>query len=293
MSGRRRAYRIGAAIAAGMAAVVTSIVWSRVAAARSHRRRLVDGEIRELRSLWAWVGECRIHARASTGSAMPGSLPVVLVHGFGVSSSYFVPTAERLAPEFSVYAPDLPGHGRSDTPREPLDIPQLADSLIAWMDAIGLPRASLVGNSMGCQIAVDAAVRYPDRVDRLVLVGPAGDPAGRSVGEQFRRLLVGGLYERVSLNRLLVKDYCRMGWRLRPEFCFMLGNRIETKLPLVTVPVMFVRGEKDTIAPQRWIDQAARLAGAERCAVIAGWGHAVNYSAAPQLVDAVAPFLRE
>lgn len=85
----------------------------------------------------------------------------VLVHGFGMSSSYFVPTAERLGTRFAVYAPDLPGHGGSDTPRDALDVPQFADALIAWMNGVGIERTSLVGHSFGGQIAVDAAVHYP------------------------------------------------------------------------------------------------------------------------------------
>lgn len=281
------------AVAAGVVVLRIAITWIRVSAARERRRQLRCGEIRELESHWTTVGGCRIHARASVAAKDVHAVPVVLVHGFGVSSSYFVPTAERLAAEFAVYAPDLPGHGKSDTPTEPLDIPRLADCLIAWMDALGLQRVSLVGNSMGCQIVVDAAVRYPDRIDKLVLIGPASDPAGRTVAEQFRRLVAGGPYERPSLHKLLFVDYARMGRRLIPEFRSMLRDRIEEKLPRVTHPVMLVRGEKDPIVPQRWVDEAARLVGAERVVVIPRWGHAVNYSAARQLAAAISSFLKE
>lgn len=281
-----------AAVAAGVAALGAVATWRRKSIAHERRRQLCRGEIRELKSLRTAVGGCRIHARVSQRPTGSRSAPVVLVHGFGVSSSYFVPIAERLAAEFPVYAPDLPGHGKSDSPDEPLDIPHLADCLIAWMDATGLRRVSLVGNSMGCQIAVDAAVRYPDRADRLVLIGPTSDPAGRTVAEQFRRLIAVGPYERPSLNMLLIADYARMGWRLIPEFRFMLRDRIEEKLPRVMPPVMLVRGENDAIVPQRWLDEAARLVGAERVAVVPRWGHAVNYSAARQLADAIVPFLR-
>lgn len=289
LEGYRLAITVGAlSIAAGGALVARSI-----AVARERRRQLERGEIRELTSLWAFVDGCRIYARASIAFPASQSPPVVLVHGFGISSSYFVPAAERIAANFAVYAPDLPGHGNSDTPSKPLNIPQLADALAAWMDAVGLTRVSLVGNSMGCQVAVDAAVRYPERVDRLVLIGPTADPAGRTVAEHFRRFLAGGPYERASLNKLLLADYARMGPRLLPELKFMLRNRIEEKLPFVTVPTMLVRGEKDPIAPQRWLDEAARLVKAEQVAVIPRWGHAVHYSATRECTDAITPFLYE
>lgn len=258
--------------------------------------RTFDGQcVRErqrLNNRWDIIDGCRVYARVAEGSPGPGRLPVVLVHGFGVSSSYFVPTAERLAVEFCVYAPDLPGHGKSETPQEPCDIPCFADALVGWMDAVGMRRAALVGNSMGCQIAVETAVRYPDRVDRLVLIAPTVDPAHRTVHQLFGRLLVGALYERFSLSGLIVKDYARMAWRLIPELRFMLSDRIEEKLPQVESPVMLVRGEKDPIVPRRWFDDAARLVRAQQIAVIPGWGHAVNYSAAGLLTDAIVPFLR-
>lgn len=245
-----------------------------------------------LRSLWTTVGGCRIHARIASQGVDFQRPPIVLVHGFGVSSAYLVPTAEQLADEFAVYAPDLPGHGRSDAPPKPLNVSGLAECLVEWMNAVGVARASLVGNSMGCQIAVDAALRHPDRVERLVLIGPTSDPAARSFLRLAGRLLISGPFERYSLFPILVVDYLRMGWRLVPEFRSMLQDRIEEKLPRLRVPVMMVRGGMDRVAPQPWVEQAAALCGAARPVVLPGWGHAVNYSAAPQLAKVIGPFLQ-
>jgi pimeloyl-ACP methyl ester carboxylesterase len=100
------------------------------------------------------------------------------------------------------------------------------------------------------------------------------------------------LYERRSLIWPVLKDYSRMGFRLLPELRYLLQDRIEDRLPNVQCPTMLVRGENDPLVPQRWMEQAARLVRAERVAIIPNWGHAVNYSAAEQLVDAITPFLR-
>jgi Alpha/beta hydrolase family len=81
---------------------------------RKRRRLLRAGAIRPLRSVWYNVDGLRMHARVSEGPAQPGPNPVILLHGLGVSSTYFLPAAERLASRFAVFAPDLPGHGRSD-----------------------------------------------------------------------------------------------------------------------------------------------------------------------------------
>jgi pimeloyl-ACP methyl ester carboxylesterase len=110
---------------------------------------------------------------------------VVLVHGYGVSSRYFVPLAARLAPTVRVYAPDLPGHGDSESADAPLSVPRLAAALDAWMDAWDLREAVLVGQSMGAQIATELAIRAPRRVAGLVLVAPTVDPHARSARQQI------------------------------------------------------------------------------------------------------------
>jgi 2-hydroxy-6-oxonona-2,4-dienedioate hydrolase len=276
---------------AGTAMVGAAAMWSSMANMSLRQRRLARGEIRPIGHLRNRVGEWCIYSRVALPPRPSGTPPVVLIHGLGVSGAYFVPTLERLGVRFSVYAPDLPGHGKSSTPRRPLDIHQLTDALVAWMDAVPIESACLVGNSMGSQIAVDAALRHPSRVNRLVLIGPTTDPRGRTLAQLLKRLLRDGLHERPSLSWILAKDYGHMGRRLPAEFRFMRWDPIEVKLPDVEVPTMLVRGEKDPISPQRWLEEAARLVRAKRMAVIPGVGHAVNYSSPDRLVAAIAPFL--
>ena len=96
-------------------------------------------------SKWTDVGELRIHARVTVGLADSGAPVVVLVHGVGVASPYFVPTMKQLAPHFQVFAIDLPGFGRSDKPPQTLSIAELADALAAWLQAEGLERPIVLG----------------------------------------------------------------------------------------------------------------------------------------------------
>ena len=252
---------------------------------------LQAGSIRSLESRWYQVAGIRMHARVSPDGFGADHPPVVLIHGWGVSSSYFIRAAERLACRFATLAPDLPGHGRSDSLSPVPGVEQLGEIALQWMTAAGLESASMVGHSMGCQVAIEMALRDPDRIDRLVLIAPTPDPHARSVAEQFRRLVIGGFYERLSLIIDLAKDYLRMGKRLVPEFFSMLRYPIETKLPHVKQPALLVRGENDPVVPQRWLEEAALLLGTDRLIAIPRWGHAVQYSAAPQLVRAIEPFL--
>jgi len=86
------------------------------------------------------------------------------------------PLALRQAPVFPVQAPDLPGFGRSPNPGAGLHVAGPADALADCMAAVGLDRPVPVANSFGGRIAVELAVRHPDRVDPLVLQGLTGDP---------------------------------------------------------------------------------------------------------------------
>jgi 2-hydroxy-6-oxonona-2,4-dienedioate hydrolase len=238
------------------------------------------------------VAGLRLHARV--GGAGSGGRPVVCVHGIGVSSRYFVPLARELALTSPVAAVDLPGFGRSERPPRALAVPQLADALRAWLDALGLDRPALVANSMGCQVAVDLAVRAPDRVDRLVLVGPTIDPSARTAARQAARLLLDCTREPPSLLAIIALDYVVFGpLRLARTARFALDDRIEAKLPRVRAPALVVRGEHDGLVPQRWAAEAASLLPRGRLAVVPGKAHAVHFSAAARVAALVRSFLEE
>jgi 2-hydroxy-6-oxonona-2,4-dienedioate hydrolase len=86
---------------------------------------------------WTDIGGLRIHDVRTTDGSRP---TVVLVPGIGLSHRVMLPIAELLAPHLAVRAPDPPGFGRSDKPRRPLDVPELADALAAWIGATGIGR---------------------------------------------------------------------------------------------------------------------------------------------------------
>ena len=124
------------------------------------------------------VNRYRTFARTSPG---PGGdkLPMILIHGQGVSSFFEAPSGREFARRFPVEVPDQPGFGRSAGPPEALDVDGLGDFIAAYMAARGVARAVLVGTSFGCQVAVACASRHPETVEKLVLQGPASAPADR------------------------------------------------------------------------------------------------------------------
>ena len=107
---------------------------------------------------------------------MEGEGPaVVLLHGLGASLAVWNENIIPLAEEHTVYAVDLPGHGKSDKPNEiGYDAFSGAHFLAQFMDTLGISTATLVGNSAGGLIAALFALSYPQRVGRLALVDSAG-----------------------------------------------------------------------------------------------------------------------
>jgi pimeloyl-ACP methyl ester carboxylesterase len=97
-----------------------------------------------------------------------------------VSHRYLMPLAAELAGHHPVHVVDLPGFGLSGDPGRVLGVAEHADHLAAWLEAGGLPPVAVLGNSFGCQVAVELAVRHPDRVAGLVLVGPTMDSSART-----------------------------------------------------------------------------------------------------------------
>jgi 2-hydroxy-6-oxonona-2,4-dienedioate hydrolase len=233
-----------------------------------------------------------IHACVSVDLAPARSLPIILVHGIGVASRFMVPAAEVLSPYHRVYAPDLPGFGESVKPAHALNILELADTLAGWTGAIGLESAAFLGNSFGCQIVVELALRYPQLVERVVLQGPTMDPQARTAWRQIARLLRNSRREPLSHGLISAREYPRCGLhRLLKTFRYALEDHIEEKLPHVRVPALVVRGSKDPIVPQRWAEEVAKLLPKGKLAVVPGAPHTVVYDAPLELARVVSPFL--
>ncbi len=104
--------------------------------------------------------------------------PLILLHGNGEDSGYFRGQIGVFAKAFRVFALDTRGHGKTPRGAAPFTIRQFADDLLGFMDAQQLKKAHLLGFSDGGNIAMDFALRYPERVDRLILNGANLNPAG-------------------------------------------------------------------------------------------------------------------
>jgi pimeloyl-ACP methyl ester carboxylesterase len=99
---------------------------------------------------------------------------VILLHGLGADSRHWAANIGPLSHDFHVIALDQIGYGKSDKPVMRYTVGNFAEYLRGFMAAVNIPKATLVGNSLGGWIALDFAIRHPEMVDKLVLVDAAG-----------------------------------------------------------------------------------------------------------------------
>jgi 3-oxoadipate enol-lactonase len=226
----------------------------------------------------------RIHYQV-TGS---GNDNVVLVQGLGLSSRFWFEQPELLVadPERPrrVLILDNRGTGRSDKPRPPYTMAEMADDVVAAMDAAGMRRAVVVGISMGGMIAQHVALRHPNRVDGLVLLATTpGLPHGRlpGVGALAKLLALplfaprggGRLLASILLTKEQIPDAKNLmrEWpaalreeRVPPlaflgQFAAILRHSTGFRLRKLDVPVIVVGAAQDVLVPAVCSKKLAKL----------------------------------
>jgi pimeloyl-ACP methyl ester carboxylesterase len=238
------------------------------------------------------VGEHTVFVRM--GPEVPGTTPVVHVHGFGISGKYLLPTAALLSKRWTTLVPDLPGYGRSSRPRTALGIPELARVLIGVLDALEVEQAVLLGNSMGSPVSLEVAHQAPDRVAGVVLVSPAGGVHNQPFARALRQLAKDSLREQPSMARIAVPDYVNFGpVATMRSFAELVEFPSLERMLRTPVPTLAVVGTRDPLMPHpRRIREVASLAPPYlTLAVIEGAAHAMNFSHAQELAHVVSCWL--
>ena len=254
------------------------------------------------------------YVRAGRGPA------VLLVHGFGSSIYTWKDVIPGLAADHDVIALDLPGFGLSDQPPD-LTADDLPRSLIGLLDLLGVPRAALVGNSLGGAAVALAAASRPDRASALVLIDSAGfnmDPQRRPTFVRVAMSPAGAMLARLPGKRLLVQLALRDVFRdvrlvsdervaeylqgaLRPGgFAAVrsLGASLEGRygavqqaLASVSAPTLVVWGREDSWIPIADSERfAAAIAGA-RTEIVEDCGHMPQEERPRELVVILRRFL--
>jgi len=184
-----------------------------------------------------------------------GEEPVILLHGGAGNADHWANQVPALAERFQVIVVDSRGHGRSTRDGRPLSYALMADDLLELMNALHLERPSLVGWSDGGAVALDFALRHPQRVRRLVAYGTNFDLSGakRGGGVTFTAYFArcAADYARLSPTP---RDYrgllevLRPMWRTQPNFT-------RQQLAGLQVPTLVLTGDHDEIVRREHLEE--------------------------------------
>ncbi len=258
--------------------------------------------------------------------------PVLFIHGLGSSGSLeWRRNLDALAHRHRVVAVDLPGFGASDKPRTAYRLDFLIDTVARFLTALGIPRAALVGASLGGRLAAGIALQQPDRVERLCLVDPLGFGRPRR-NWAYLAMVVPGLGEvmlggvAAGLRRLPPMTIRRLwAWYLRrprryaallsdahlrdvrtlfhnPGFqsaylgtLRALARRDDVLLGAAAaqlrVPTLLIWGAEDRLFPVAHGEAAARAIPGARLEIFAGCGHTPQLEAAERFNALLDEFL--
>lgn len=269
----------------------------------------------EVRHSFASVAGVTIHW-AEVGEET-GATPVVMLHGLQDSHLTWRRIALSLARDRRVLMPDLPGHGLSERPDVAYDLPWYARVTAAWLDAIELAEADVVGHSLGGGIAQMLLLECRDRVRRLVLAASGGlgreissllrlaslSPAVEHFGQPFfgigtrlamRAVLTpGDLAELSAMNARVgsARAFARtvrdlIDWRgQRRRF-----SERAHEIPAL-VPIAVIWGERDRVIPVRHAEALAELLDGVEVTRLEGCGHFLHHEQPDLFARVVRQFL--
>jgi pimeloyl-ACP methyl ester carboxylesterase len=273
--------------------------------------------------------EISIHDQRMTYRSAGSGPVLLLIHGMAGSATTWRQVMPGLAQRFTVIAPDLLGHGRSDKPHGDYSLGAFACTLRDLLVALGHERATVVGQSLGGGVAMQFSYQYPERTERLVLVGSGG--LGREVNRLLRFLSlpgsegvlrlacaarvrgaiesVGGGAARMGLRpapvvaelwrsyKSLVDDATRSAFlRTLRAVVDPRGQAVSASNRLhmaAKVPTLIIWGDADPIIPVDHAHTAHASIPGSRLEIFEGVGHYPHCEAPERFIEVLSEFIEE
>jgi len=253
----------------------------------------------------------RAFAYAAAHALDPKKLAMVFVHGAGLDHSWFGLQSRYFGYHgWNVLAVDLPGHGRSEGPPLP-SIAAMADWVFGVLDAQGIGVAGIVGHSMGALVALEAANRRPERVERIACIGVAYpmkvseaflEAARRNEQAAFDMETIWGHAPQVPLGgnpnpgMWMYGDALARLARLAPGVLYndlKACNDYVSNFAGVKCPVLFILGKRDVMTPARAGAALAQSLPNAKVEVFELSGHSLMAEAPDDTLDALVAFFSE
>lgn len=218
--------------------------------------------------------------------------PVILLHGGAGNGDHWAFQLEALAAKYRVITVDARGHGRSTRDAKPITYELMADDLLALMDSLKLEKAALVGWSDGGIIALDLALRHPERVSKLVAYGANFNLAGTQKGGNSPAFAT--YFARCAQDYAKLSptpgDYKGLTAALRPMWRTQPNYKPE-QLAGLEVPTLILDGAHDEIIRQEHLKEMARLISGARLVFIPDASHFALFQQPAAFNQALIDFL--
>ena len=248
--------------------------------------------MKQTEQVYMYVGGRRYHYQVAGEKDAP---PLVLLHGIGGSVNWWQNNISFFGEHFQTFALDLPGFGQSWRLRGIPSIEALAQNVLNWLDFMELDQVCLVGHSMGGQIAIHLAAKYPHRIKKLVLVAPSGLRFGARERLQWAinipKVWVPLKQTLTIATGTLRTDLVTLGLSLQA----ILNDHqsVPTALARLNVPTLLLWGEADGVVPPALGLRMLELipSGVARLQYVARGTHNVMYDQAVVFNQAVLDFL--
>lgn len=190
---------------------------------------------------------------------------VILMHGWAQNKEMMDLIFDHLKDRFHVISLDFPGFGESDPPLQAWGVIEYEKYFTAFLDALGIEKAILIGHSFGCRVAIRFASEHPQRVIRMVLTGAAGIRPKHDLMWHVRtktyklgKWLLKVTGQKTRLEEIQKHagsaDYRNAQGIMRPTFVKVVNDDVAPVLSEVICPVLLVWGDLDTAAPL-WMGQ--------------------------------------
>lgn len=238
---------------------------------------------------------------------------IVLLHGFCGSAAYWEQVIPFLSGNYRVIAPDLRGHGASESPLGPYGIEQMADDVLSLLNMLEISECYMLGHSLGGYITLSFAQRHSSRLKGFGLIHSTGYPDSEEAREERLKSIstiqndgitafvdgfVPGLFAKASLEKSpqLLERVKEIGYKTPPQgasgAALAMRERLERRdvISATTLPVLLVAGEEDGLIPAERTFTSDNPNVTQ--AMISGAGHMSLFEAPERLSEIIKDFIQ-
>ncbi|NIF82324.1 alpha/beta fold hydrolase [Comamonas sp. Tr-654] len=242
--------------------------------------------------------------------------PIVLIHGVGMDQRSWQPQIEALASNHLVVTYDMLGHGASALPPDSVPLSSFAEQLLQLLEHLSIPRANIVGHSMGALVAIEFALTYPERTHRLLALNAVfqrsqeqraavleraqalkrhgvGATVDSTLARWFGEPVPEHLRHVAALSCDILSDVNALGYARAYQLFATSDDVHSSRLPSLNLPALFMTGEFDPNSSPAMSLAMAAITPRAQAQIVPGARHMMNLTDAQQINERLLSFIAQ